>query len=339
MAPPAHQSPVSSAFEKLEDVTYDSSSEHDSEETVLVPPEYRSDGQSRRRQGFCARWGKVVFLTLTMTAFVITWAATISMAWKTATERARITCAAVPTHQSPSPGGNGGTKHAYPPVGGSSDAQSPHEMPQHEQAHEETQPGHSPQNSTPENDHDHAAQEHEHDHEHANTGDGRQLLHVPGYRLAYNSSYCNGVNDPDGARNRGCVFDPVHGGWVHRLCHDEELYNEFTTMNHWDWYLDENRTQPIAQEAVWRGEGGGRTWTRDDFHFRHCEFIVKTLFKNGVGKAKPLGFKVLDVDHLSHCLDRLINSNTFEIRNAYTEEVVWTKSAECYERVESLEAS
>ncbi|WQF84148.1 hypothetical protein CDEST_09162 [Colletotrichum destructivum] len=336
MASSAHQPPVSSSPEKFEDVPYDSSSEHDSEETMVMRA-YRSGGRSRRRQGSCARLGKVVFLTLTVTAFVITWAATISMAWKAATERAQTTCAVAPTHQSQSlQGSSGGTKHTYSPAEGNSHAQSSHEMPQHEQAHEKTQPEeHSHQSSKPEHDHDHAS----HEHEHPNSGGARQLLHVPGYRLAYNSSYCNGVNDPEGARSRGCVFDPVHGGWVHRLCHDEELYNQFTTKNNWDWYLDENRTQPIAQEAVWRGEGGGRTYTRDDFHFRHCEFIIKSLFKNGVGKAKPLGFKVLDVGHLDHCLDRLINSNTFEIRNAYTEEVVWTKSAECYERVESLEAS
>ncbi|WYZ39066.1 hypothetical protein EsH8_III_000980 [Colletotrichum jinshuiense] len=168
----------------------------------------------------------------------------------------------------------------------------------------------------------------------AHTSTEKILLHVPGYRLVYNSTYCNGVKDPEGARRRDCVFDPVHGGWVPRLCHDEDLYKQFTTQNDWDWYLDENRTIPIAQDAVWNGEGGGRTWTKDDFHFRHCEFIIKTLFKNGIGKAKPLGFKVLDVGHLEHCLDRLINSNTPEIRNAYTEEVVWTKSAECYERVD-----
>src|SRR4051812_906864 len=31
-----------------------------------------------------------------------------------------------------------------------------------------------------------------------------------GFGLVYNSSYCNGVKDPQGARQKGCVFDPVH---------------------------------------------------------------------------------------------------------------------------------
>lgn len=323
MASSAHQPLVSSPTDKFEDTLYDSSSEHDSEETMVMRS-YRS-GRGRRRQGFCPRWGKVVFLTLAMAAFVITWAATISLAWKVATARAQAVCAVapIPPSHSSDHGGGSGSKDPYPAAAG-----SPHAAP----GPDDKEPAHeaSPVASQP---------SHAHDHEHAAAAGTHQILHVPGYRLAYNSSYCNGVKDPEGARSRGCVFDPVHGGWVHRLCHDEELYHAFTTENEWDWYLDENRTQPIAQEAVWRGEGGGRTWTRDDFHFRHCEYIIKSLFKNGVGKAKPLGFKVLDVEHLEHCLDRLINFNSFEIRNAYTEEVVWTRSAECYERVESLEAS
>ncbi|GJC81033.1 hypothetical protein ColLi_03871 [Colletotrichum liriopes] len=302
MTSSAHEALLPPHTEKFEDTPYESASDHDSEEAMIMQSHY----SSRSRQRPCSRWIRVVLLTFIVTAFIISWAATISLAWKAATERAESSCSVKSwPHKSnggiSSSGGNS-NKHTYLPTGSNT------------HGHEPSKQGNV--------------------HHHSNSA---QLLHVPGYRLAYNSTYCNGVKDPEGARRRDCVFDPVHGGWVPRLCHDEDLYKQFTTQNDWDWYLDENRTIPITQDAVWRGEGGGRTWTKDDFHFRHCEFIIKTLFKNGIGKAKPLGFKVLDVGHLEHCLDRLINSNTPEIRNAYTEEVVWTKSAECYERVESLE--
>lgn len=154
-----------------------------------------------------------------------------------------------------------------------------------------------------------------------------------GFGLVYNSSYCNGVEDPHGACKRDCIFDPIHGGWIYRLCSDERLYEEFIGLPDFGWYMDPERTIRLPQEKVWQGEGGASTYTVDDFHYRHCEYILKSLFKNGQSDVRGLGFKLVDQEHLYHCLDRLVNYNTPEIRNAPTEQVIWTPSAPCYQRL------
>lgn len=283
-----------------------------SDEDVL---EYILEGESDNKKPyrpwtrhFSTPWLKTVFITLLTIAFAITWLVTLSLAWRIATEQAQATCSVGVNHQhSQSTAATPASSYGH---GGHGSHASP-ERPQHTTSYDE---------------HNHA------DHEQGNEGP-KPYLNVPGFELTYNRTFCDGVADIDGAVSRGCVFDPIHGGWVPQLCHDKELWEDFTTSYNWDWFLDEELTQPIEQTAVWRGEGRERTYTTDDFHFRHCEFILKTLIKSHTTNGPALGFKVMDRDHLEHCLDRLINSNTPEIRNAFTETVVWTKSAECYSRI------
>ncbi|KAF3799123.1 hypothetical protein GCG54_00015304 [Colletotrichum gloeosporioides] len=71
---------------------------------------------------------------------------------------------------------------------------------------------------------------------------------VPDYGLVYNHTYCNGLKDPEGAKQRGCVFDPTAGGWIHHLCLDAELRDWWFSMSDFVWYEDFNRTKPISQE-------------------------------------------------------------------------------------------
>ncbi|KAJ5021994.1 hypothetical protein PSV08DRAFT_357838 [Bipolaris maydis] len=171
------------------------------------------------------------------------------------------------------------------------------------------------------------------DHTNHDSNAGSARLHVPGFRLAYNSSYCNGIEDPEGARARGCIFDPIQTGWMPGPCVDMELTNEFIASHEWKWFNDEALTKPNTQEAVLRGYGGADAYTIDDYHFRHCEYTLKQLIKNHVTQAPAVGFKGFHKEHLEHCVDRLINYNTPEIRNAWTEHVVWAGSGGCYERI------
>ncbi|KAK2052709.1 concanavalin A-like lectin/glucanase [Colletotrichum caudatum] len=179
----------------------------------------------------------------------------------------------------------------------------------------------------------HGSNGHHHDHQvqHHPAGEGR--LHLPGWRLIYNSSYCNGIKDPEGARARGCIFDPVQTGWMHGRCVDKELTEEFINSHQWEWYDDEPLTKPTTQNTVLRGFGNRDAFTIDDYHYHHCEYIMKALIRNVIRQPSAIGFKALDEEHLEHCLDRLINYNTPELRNAWTEHLMWTGSGECYERV------
>lgn len=156
------------------------------------------------------------------------------------------------------------------------------------------------------------------------------------FSVAYNSSYCNGIKDPYGARERGCVLDPIHGGWIHNSCSDAGLLAEFIQIRDFGWHLDQEYTQPVAQERVWRGEDGVKAYfAKDDFHFRHCQYTLKLLAKTWSSEWQGMGygFLLLDETHMAHCIDRLVNFNTPEIRESNAEEVHIGASAPCYHRV------
>lgn len=160
-------------------------------------------------------------------------------------------------------------------------------------------------------------------------------LTIPGWGMIYNQSYCNGLADPRGAIERGCVLDPMQGGWIHKSCHDPELTEEFINLPDFGWYLDVNLTQPIPQEKVWAADIGDNKYlyTRDNFHWRHCEFVMMSTLKNGLSRARNLGFLALDPSHTLHCYDRIVNYNTPELRNET--EIVYlggfTLGGECYQ--------
>jgi hypothetical protein len=79
-------------------------------------------------------------------------------------------------------------------------------------------------------------------------------LSVPGYGMVYRQDYCNGWADPEGARERGCILDSMQGGWIHELCTNPELLEEWNAMPDFGWYWDEERTQRIPQEKVYAGD-------------------------------------------------------------------------------------
>lgn len=245
----------------------------------------------------------VIILGLVTTAFVATWTATIALTWRTILENSPSYCPSTMNLLSTSRVSAFDEKHGTQDTAGDGRTLDPSSSLSHSNhANHESDVGHG-------------------------------MLHIPGLRLAYNSSYCNGIEDPEGARARGCIFDPIQTGWMPGPCVDMELTNEFIATHEWKWFDDEALTKPNTQEAVLRGYGSASAFTVDDYHFRHCEYILKQLIKNHVTQAPAVGFKGLDKEHLEHCVDRLINYNTPDIRNAWTEHVVWAGSGECYERI------
>lgn len=168
---------------------------------------------------------------------------------------------------------------------------------------------------------------HDHDHDSLDTffiPGGR--LPKPGYGLVYNTSYCNGWDDPDGARARGCVLDATQGGWIHELCHDPGMLAEWLRLPDFGWYLDPHRTQRIAQEKVWAADipGGVHTplYTSLDFHFQHCKFVNRLSIKNGMRRNRGLGYIPLDPSHMLHCLELMTENKTSEARAKEVTQVV-----------------
>lgn len=255
---------------------------------------------------FLARWYGALLFGLLAVTFVATWASTIALTWRLASEQS---CTAVSSEVDiPSAAGSHPTHNGGSHSPAKSESHGTHASP-----HDSSHGGHD---------------------EHAGTGH----LHIPGFRLAYNASYCNGVRDPTGARARGCIFDPVQTGWMPGLCVDTELTDAFIASHEWQWFEDEALTRPTTQETVLRGFGGRDAFTIDDYHYRHCEYIMKQLIRNVIRQPNAIGFKGLDEEHLEHCLDRLINYNTPELREAWTEHLIWTGSGECYERIVPVES-
>ena len=154
-------------------------------------------------------------------------------------------------------------------------------------------------------------------------------LPVPGYGLGYNTSYCNGWVDPEGAKVRDCVLDPSQGGWIHQRCHDPELLAEWLRLPDFGWYLDPHRMQQIPQEKVWAAEipGGVNTtlYTALDFHIQHCKFVMRLRIKNGMRKNRGLGYIPLDPGHMYHCLHLMTEENTAEAKSSELTQVILGK--------------
>jgi hypothetical protein len=129
-------------------------------------------------------------------------------------------------------------------------------------------------------------------------------------------------------------MDPMQGGWIHKLCTDPELLEEFAKFGDFGWYLDLKKTMPISQERVWAADIGDHenVFVIDDFHWHHCEFVIKSSLKNALPHNRPVGFLTLNPDHVFHCYERVANWNTPELRNGT--EIVrlfgFTLRGECY---------
>jgi hypothetical protein len=154
-------------------------------------------------------------------------------------------------------------------------------------------------------------------------------LPVPGYGMVYNTSYCNGWKDPEGAKARGCVLDPSQGGWVHQLCHDPELLEEWLSLPDFGWYLDSKRKQHVPQEKIWAADipGGVETtlYTAQDFHVQHCKFVMRLRVKNGMRKNRGLGYLPLDPSHMYHCIHLMTELNTLEAKSTELTQVILGK--------------
>ncbi|KAI0160426.1 hypothetical protein GGR57DRAFT_519308 [Xylariaceae sp. FL1272] len=132
-------------------------------------------------------------------------------------------------------------------------------------------------------------------------------LPVAGYGLVYNTTYCNGWEDPEGAKARGCVLDPSQGGWVHELCHDPELLEEWMKLPDFGWYLDPKKENRISQDRVWAADipnGASTTlYTAQDFHIKHCTFVIRLRIKHTTRRHRGLGYITLDPAHMKHCVE------------------------------------
>lgn len=120
------------------------------------------------------------------------------------------------------------------------------------------------------------------------------------------------------ARARGCVLEPMIYGWIAPECQYPEVTEANDPWEKWQWYRDENFTQPISREQLDRAEVLDLWTNRAGYHLQHCLFLYRKLMYAVDNKVQWIDTKTLAAHHAYHCIDQLGTST--EMWNATT----WT---------------
>jgi hypothetical protein len=107
-------------------------------------------------------------------------------------------------------------------------------------------------------------------------------------------------SSPEEARAKGCHFDVISFNWLPDECYDDELSQEFD--HELEWFLDQNRTQPLSHEQIMTGEHTG-VYVNWEYHLRHCTAMWKKFHRAVIGN---LGKQAIDsyigsYQHSRHC--------------------------------------
>ncbi|KAK4191065.1 nucleotide-sugar transporter-domain-containing protein [Podospora australis] len=113
---------------------------------------------------------------------------------------------------------------------------------------------------------------------------------------------------PTEAREHGCRFDINSFCWLPPPCDDEPLAQEFDQLAAWEWYRDENKTQPVSREQVATGEFTDLhvSW---EYHLQHCTFMWRKLHRAilGSGGKAAVDSYIGEMKHTRHCSEMLLN--------------------------------
>ncbi|PQE15551.1 Major facilitator superfamily transporter protein [Rutstroemia sp. NJR-2017a WRK4] len=123
---------------------------------------------------------------------------------------------------------------------------------------------------------------------------------------AVNMGYC-GLTVQE-AQDNGCVFDLMMSGWVHPLCYDQDLSDEFLRVGNFTFYKERGAIN-ILPEAEARLGNYDFLYTNGTYHYQHCAYIFA---KNVRANKKPplvLDNKSRSKEHVEHCWNLLGNPN------------------------------
>ncbi|KAF2790400.1 hypothetical protein K505DRAFT_251253 [Melanomma pulvis-pyrius CBS 109.77] len=105
------------------------------------------------------------------------------------------------------------------------------------------------------------------------------------------------------AMDKGCVMEPLFYGWMPSKCVFPELTDQFPVFEDRTWYQDENLTQVIAPEDLYRGKHN-IIWT-EKYHDEHCLFQWRKLQYGMHHRKEFLDNKTISMHHSKHCSDQL----------------------------------
>ncbi|EME42003.1 hypothetical protein DOTSEDRAFT_54484 [Dothistroma septosporum NZE10] len=104
------------------------------------------------------------------------------------------------------------------------------------------------------------------------------------------------------AHERGCVWDLMAFSYTHPSC----LYPSESAMfiekyGPWDWYYDQNGTQPVPAEVLTTTP---HLYTTHGWHVVHCLYILKLLHLASMSGALVTD-EAIALHHTQHCVDMI----------------------------------
>ncbi|KAF0318030.1 hypothetical protein GQ607_014727 [Colletotrichum asianum] len=109
---------------------------------------------------------------------------------------------------------------------------------------------------------------------------------------------------PAEARNKGCVFDFIIGGWYRPECMDQEMYDRYIA----DWktlnitlFSGPNETVPVGLDYGLEGDWEF-IWGVGTFHYLHCSYVMEKNWKVLTHQLKRVPSNCVEDEHMWHCL-------------------------------------
>ncbi|PVH80977.1 hypothetical protein DL98DRAFT_548831 [Cadophora sp. DSE1049] len=103
------------------------------------------------------------------------------------------------------------------------------------------------------------------------------------------------------AKALGCTFDIISFCWLPTRCYDAELSQRFDKLANWEWYLDHNKTQPVAKSDALTGELDG-LYVSWEYHVQHCVYMWEKMHRAFLGEGKRALDGYIGVfSHTQHC--------------------------------------
>ncbi|GIZ36546.1 hypothetical protein CKM354_000001700 [Cercospora kikuchii] len=107
---------------------------------------------------------------------------------------------------------------------------------------------------------------------------------------------------PSEALQRDCTYDVIPGAWVHHLCHDVALEEEFLSLRNWTYFQDPNVTQAVSLDSIRTNGGPSLLYITpgQDYHDLHCAYTWTKLHRAILGSGMIDGH-VGSLQHTLHC--------------------------------------
>lgn len=124
---------------------------------------------------------------------------------------------------------------------------------------------------------------------------------------------------PDEALARGCHFDMIATAWLPPKCIDQELVVEFMASHPWQYFRNQNGTEPLPTDADSLGsQTAGLIWTTHRWHWAHCLYMWKKLNRALVHGWMTDG-ETIKQGHTDHCTKTILSRKEPDIVGSIVE--------------------